>query len=64
MYYRCEYIDNRRKKIPPRSLVVGSPGKVVRELSDYDFMLIQGSIEVYVQKGKEYIDILSQLKNK
>lgn len=52
------------KKIPPRSLVVGSPGKVVRELSDYDFMLIQGSIEVYVQKGKEYIDILSQLKNK
>ena len=49
---------------PPRSLVVGSPGKVVRELSDHDFMLIQGSIEVYVQKGKEYIDILSQLKNK
>lgn len=42
------------KKIPPRSLVVGSPGKVVRELSDKDFQLIQISIDTYVQKGKEY----------
>jgi carbonic anhydrase/acetyltransferase-like protein (isoleucine patch superfamily) len=42
------------KKIPPRSLVVGSPGKVVRELTDKDFELIQLSIDTYVQKGKEY----------
>jgi carbonic anhydrase/acetyltransferase-like protein (isoleucine patch superfamily) len=42
------------KKIPPRSLVVGSPGKVVRELSEKDLELIQLSIDTYVQKGKEY----------
>lgn len=48
------------KKIPPRSLVVGSPAKVVRELSDKDFELIQSSIDIYVQKGKEYKDVLDK----
>lgn len=48
------------KKIPPRSLVVGSPGKVVRELAEQDFLLIHGSIDVYVEKGKEYKDIFEQ----
>jgi carbonic anhydrase/acetyltransferase-like protein (isoleucine patch superfamily) len=42
------------KKIPPRSLVVGSPGKVVREITEKDLALIQLSIDTYVQKGKEY----------
>lgn len=42
------------KKIPPRSLVVGSPCKVVRELSEKDFELIQLSIDTYVEKGKLY----------
>ncbi|MFG6116595.1 gamma carbonic anhydrase family protein [Halobacillus sp. MO56] len=42
------------KQIPPRSLVVGSPGKVVRELNEKDFELIQLSIDTYVHKGKEY----------
>lgn len=42
------------KKIPPRSLVVGSPGKVIREITDKDVELIQLSIDTYVQKGKEY----------
>lgn len=46
------------KKIPPRSLVVGSPGKVVREVSEKDLQLIQLSIDTYVQKGKEYNKIL------
>ena len=47
------------KKIPPRSLVVGSPGKVVRELNEKDLQLIQLSIDTYVQKGKEFKEILS-----
>jgi carbonic anhydrase/acetyltransferase-like protein (isoleucine patch superfamily) len=42
------------KIIPPRSLVVGSPGKVVRELNDKDFEIIQLSIDSYVQKGYDY----------
>jgi carbonic anhydrase/acetyltransferase-like protein (isoleucine patch superfamily) len=46
------------KKIPPRSMVMGSPGKVVRQLSDQDLELIQLSIDVYVQKGKDFRKIL------
>ncbi len=49
-------------KIPPRSLVVGSPGKVVRELSDKDFELIQLSIDTYVQKGYDFREILEDNK--
>lgn len=45
-------------KIPPRSLVIGSPGKVVRSLTEADLNLIQLSIDTYVQKGKEYKTVL------
>lgn len=48
------------KKIPPRSLVVGSPGKVVRELNDKDLELIQLSIDTYVQKGYDFREALEQ----
>ncbi|MFF2290761.1 MULTISPECIES: gamma carbonic anhydrase family protein [Peribacillus] len=46
------------KSIPPRSLVIGSPGKVVRKLNDKDLQLIQLSIDTYVQKGKDFKEIL------
>ncbi|MCM3169737.1 gamma carbonic anhydrase family protein [Peribacillus frigoritolerans] len=46
------------KIIPPRSLVIGSPGKVVRRLNDKDLELIQLSIDTYVQKGKDFKMIL------
>lgn len=45
-------------KIPPRSLVIGSPGKVVRKLTDKDLEMLRYSSENYVQKGKEYKNIL------
>src|SRR3954468_2142952 len=48
------------KKIPPRSLVVGSPGKVVRELTEKDLNLIQLSIDTYVDKGYKYNKILNK----
>ena len=41
-------------KIPPRSLVLGSPAKVVREVNDRDIAMILGGVEVYVQKAREY----------
>lgn len=50
------------KKIPPRSLVIGSPGKVVRELTDRDLALIELSVATYVQKGKEYRNELTGMK--
>lgn len=49
------------KKIPPRSLVVGSPGKVVREIGEKDLELIQLSIDTYVQKGEEYREHLKSV---
>lgn len=52
------------KKIPPRSLVIGSPGRVVRELNDEDLQLIQLSIDTYVEKGREFKQQLNiQLQN-
>jgi carbonic anhydrase/acetyltransferase-like protein (isoleucine patch superfamily) len=45
-------------KIPPRSLVLGSPGRVVRELSEKDLQMLKMSSEHYVQKGKEFKEIL------
>ncbi|MDW2884736.1 gamma carbonic anhydrase family protein [Exiguobacterium artemiae] len=39
------------KKFPPRSLIIGSPGKVVRELTASDLEMIQESIDSYVDKG-------------
>ncbi len=47
------------KVIPPRSLVVGSPGKVVRQLTEKDLTLIQLSIDTYVEKGKLYKESLA-----
>ncbi|SDN38162.1 Carbonic anhydrase or acetyltransferase, isoleucine patch superfamily [Fictibacillus solisalsi] len=41
------------KKIPPRTMVMGSPGKVVRELTDKDLELISLTIETYRQKGQQ-----------
>ncbi|MBT2688189.1 gamma carbonic anhydrase family protein [Bacillus sp. ISL-47] len=51
------------KKIPARSLVIGSPGKVARELVKKDLELIQHSIETYVQKGQEYKNNLTEVIN-
>ena len=48
------------KVIPPRSLVIGSPGKVVRELTDKDFELIQLSIDTYVEKSYIYNNVFKK----
>ncbi|MEH7306658.1 gamma carbonic anhydrase family protein [Neobacillus drentensis] len=45
-------------KIPPRSLVLGSPGKVVREITKKDLELLKMSSDHYVQRGKEFKEIL------
>ncbi|UOQ92443.1 gamma carbonic anhydrase family protein [Halobacillus shinanisalinarum] len=51
------------KVIPPRSLVLGSPGKVVRSLSDKDMEMIDETISTYVQKGQEFkqIEVLEKV---
>ncbi|MDJ0920941.1 MAG: gamma carbonic anhydrase family protein [Henriciella sp.] len=42
------------KVIPDNSLVMGAPGKVVRELSPEQVMLIKGSAQVYVDNWKRF----------
>ncbi len=44
----------KRTKIPPRSLVLGSPGKVVRSLTDEEVASIAKSAENYVGDTIEY----------
>ncbi|ADY56971.1 transferase hexapeptide repeat containing protein [Syntrophobotulus glycolicus DSM 8271] len=43
-----------RKVFPPRSLIMGSPAKVVRELSAQEIESIQESALRYMEKGQEY----------
>jgi len=42
------------KEIPDRSLVVGSPGKVVRQLTDEEVQHLLGNAEHYVQNFQRY----------
>lgn len=44
------------KEIPPNSLVVGSPGKVIREINEKDRELLKLSVEGYVKNAREYRD--------
>ena len=40
------------KEIPPRSMVLGSPGKIVRQLSDEDVARFAGAARRYVKNWK------------
>lgn len=42
------------KKIPPRSMVLGSPGRVVRELSEEDVARISAAAGRYVENWQRY----------
>ncbi len=41
-------------KVPPRSLVLGSPGKVVRQLKAEEIQFLSKSAENYVNDAREY----------
>jgi len=44
------------KKFPPRSLIMGSPAKVIRELSDDEVKELYASASRYVEFKKDYSD--------
>ncbi len=48
------------KKVPPRTLFMGSPGKVIRELTDTDLEKIRLACESYVQKSRRYMEAENQ----
>ncbi|MCE2989544.1 MAG: gamma carbonic anhydrase family protein [Nitrosomonadaceae bacterium] len=49
------------KEIPDRSLVLGAPGKVVRQLSDDEVKLLRWISQHYVENGALYRDQLKQI---
>jgi len=50
-------------KIPPRSLVVGTPGKVVRQLTDEELQSLVASAKGYQELGATYRVLLSNPAN-
>ena len=44
-----------RQKIPPRSLVMGIPGKVVRQLEDTEIKNLKASAVNYVKTSREFL---------
>jgi carbonic anhydrase/acetyltransferase-like protein (isoleucine patch superfamily) len=49
------------KEIPDRSLVIGTPGRVIRQLTDEDIARIKQSAESYLAHSREYRDELKLL---
>ncbi|ULO09328.1 gamma carbonic anhydrase family protein [Paenibacillus sp. 19GGS1-52] len=47
-------IVTENKIIPPYTLSLGSPAKVIRELTEKDLLRMARTTESYVQKAKEY----------
>ncbi len=46
----------QNKEFPPRSLIIGSPAKVARSLSDEEIASIRENAEEYVELGREYAE--------
>lgn len=47
------------KQIPPRSMVLGSPGRIVRELSDEDVAHFSGAAARYVENWQRFAKSLA-----
>ena len=47
---------SENKVIPDNSVVIGVPGKVVREMTEADFESRRRNIDVYVNAAKEYLE--------
>ncbi|WP_280770000.1 gamma carbonic anhydrase family protein [Salipaludibacillus daqingensis] len=52
------------KKIPPRTLALGRPAKVVRDLTDADIIDMNRIRKSYVEKGQYYKTIIEEEKKK
>jgi carbonic anhydrase/acetyltransferase-like protein (isoleucine patch superfamily) len=48
------------KEFPDNTLIVGSPGRVARELSDQQVAMLKVSAEVYIQNYKRFRDNLEK----
>jgi carbonic anhydrase/acetyltransferase-like protein (isoleucine patch superfamily) len=51
------------KKIPERSLVMGSPGKVIREVTEEEIKAIHENAKRYIQNSKRYESEVTEQKD-
>jgi carbonic anhydrase/acetyltransferase-like protein (isoleucine patch superfamily) len=42
------------KQIPPRSVVLGTPGKVVRQVTERDLAIMRGGVLIYIERWQAY----------
>ena len=47
------------KEFPKNSLIMGSPAKLIRELTEQEILMIKMSSESYVQNGKRFMSSLT-----
>ena len=47
------------KEFPKNSLIMGSPAKLIRELTEQEILMIKMSAESYVQNGKRFMSSLT-----
>ena len=47
----------KEKKFPPRSLIMGSPAKLIRELSDDEVSFLYESAQNYVESKERYLSL-------
>ncbi len=48
------------KEIPDNSVVMGSPGKVVREVQEADLRMMQETIRIYIDRAEKYRTLVQQ----
>jgi carbonic anhydrase/acetyltransferase-like protein (isoleucine patch superfamily) len=49
------------KSFPDRTLILGTPGKVVRELGEKDLAMLSHNADVYVRRRQRYLDGLKRI---
>ena len=54
-------IVTERKTFPPRSLIMGAPAKVVRELTDDDLAMLERAASTYITRRGLYLTELTRL---
>jgi carbonic anhydrase/acetyltransferase-like protein (isoleucine patch superfamily) len=54
-------IVTERKQFPDRSLILGAPAKVVRQLTDEEIVYLRLGADHYVQRGAQYATSLRRL---
>jgi carbonic anhydrase/acetyltransferase-like protein (isoleucine patch superfamily) len=54
-------IITERKTFPPRSLIMGAPAKVVRELTDEDVAMLERAAAAYVTRRGLYLTELTRI---